>query len=288
MPPPGPLVENSGWEPVTPGIGPAAASGDCAAVPAAFDASGWEPVASVRCGSLNDGAGELESGWEPVPAPRQEESLTVEPTPTPRDDTPSPDHGRHFDSKRTERHSNLSHSGSRPEGHGKSLLPESVDEAKEPEGEGSGGAWWKGVTLQQAGPVVRHTSLQAAGAPDVEAARHRRRREDSECTAGLRDPAGVLRRLPGIVPRTRDLFCALRRARATNACLQGLHRAGGPTPTRPPPPPGAIAAARRDFARCMGVLPVDAERHHPAAPWRFELFRALADRLGDSDREVPE
>ena len=150
-----------------------------------------------------------------------------------------------------------------------------------------GANWWRGVSLQQSGPVVRHASLQTKGAPDAEAARVRRRREDKECTAGLRNPADAIRRLPGSITLTRDLFCCLRRARTVNPDLQGLHRAGGPEPSRAPPRDQSVACARREFGRCLDVMPGDAEAHHPAAPWRHMLFGALAARLNDPDQEVP-
>ena len=153
-----------------------------------------------------------------------------------------------------------------------------------------GGAhWWRGVVLQQSGPVVRHASLQTAGDPDTEDSRVRRRREDRLCTAGLRGPAGAIRRLPGTVALTRDLFCCLRRARAKNADLQGLHRAGGSQPSRAPPQARSLAAVRREFGRCLDVMPADVESHHPATPWRHALFKALATPradLRDSDLSV--
>ena len=151
----------------------------------------------------------------------------------------------------------------------------------------SGAFWWRRVVLQRAGPVVRHAILQNEASPDAEASRTRRHREDSECTAGLRDPAGALRRLPGSIERTRDLFCIVRRARAASSVLQGLHLAGGSSPSRPPPTERVISEVRRHFATCLGITPACAELHHPAAPWRYELFRALAELWGDSDQEVP-
>ena len=151
----------------------------------------------------------------------------------------------------------------------------------------SGGSWWRGVTLQQSGPVVRHVARQAPEDPEEESARARRRREDQRCTAGLRNPASALRRLPGVVARTREVFCALRRARAVNPDLCGLHRAGGAAPSREPPTDRSLAALRRVVAFSLNVSAQDAETRHPAAPWRYELFRAVAGLLADSDQSVP-
>ena len=89
-----------------------------------------------------------------------------------------------------------------------------------------GGEWWRSVQFQAEGPVVRHASL----VDDPEAAettRARLRREDRDCTAGLRGAAALVARAPEQVELTRTLLDSLRRARATNPALQCLHLAGG-------------------------------------------------------------
>ena len=141
--------------------------------------------------------------------------------------------------------------------------------------------------MQTCGPIVRHATLQGE-TPDAESKRTRQRREDQACTAGLRNPAGVLHKLPHIVPATRSLVTWLRRARARDPTLQRLSRAGGPSPDRPPPTEEAVAAVRRDVAGGLGILPAEAERSHPAAPWKHELFRALGALVRDPDEEVAE
>ena len=151
----------------------------------------------------------------------------------------------------------------------------------------SGPDWWRSVRLQTEGPVIRHAALLPDPAAE-ETAKARVRREDSDCTAGLRSAATVVARSPELIHQTRAICDSLRRARAMNPALQSLHLAGGPSPVRPPPPERAIAAVRLQLARCLdGVLPEDAERRHPASPWRWALFAALAGHLGDSDTEVP-
>ena len=86
---------------------------------------------------------------------------------------------------------------------------------------------------------------------------------------------------------TRDLLDSLRRARGFNSSFQLLHLAGGSSPTRPPPSDASISELRRKFSRCLpGDLPVDADMRHPASPWRWSLFDALATMTDDPDRAV--
>ena len=90
-----------------------------------------------------------------------------------------------------------------------------------------------------------------------------------------------------MIERSRDLCGVLRRARGFNPALQQLHRAGGPDPTRKPPPESAIAALRLQLARCFdGMMPSDTLEHHPASPWRWAFFRALAEHFEDEDKEI--
>ena len=147
--------------------------------------------------------------------------------------------------------------------------------------------WWRSVHLQIEGPIVRHVSL-TQGAEELESRRARQRREDAASTAGLRGTAEVIRRHPAWVEHSRDICARLRRARGRCTALQGLHHAGGPNPTREPPPAEAIAVVRRELALCFDDLsPADVERHHPASPWRWSLFKAMADRFEDPDTEIP-
>lgn len=149
-----------------------------------------------------------------------------------------------------------------------------------------GGDWWRGVRLQETGPIIRHALLTAA-APDEESRRSRFRREDLACTAGLRNPARIVARQPHLIAGTRALTAALVQARLASANLQSLHLAGGSTPSRQPPTEECVDRARQDFAAALGVSAAGAAATHPASPWRYQLFGALAARLGDTDAAVP-
>ena len=90
-----------------------------------------------------------------------------------------------------------------------------------------------------------------------------------------------------LIEVTRELLDSLRRARGFNSSFQLLHLAGGSSPTRPPPTEASISELRRKFSCWLpGVLPADADMRHPASPWRWALFDALATLTEDPDQEV--
>ena len=138
------------------------------------------------------------------------------------------------------------------------------------------------VQLQEEGAVLRHVSRQGT---DVAAPRQKdaRRAEGSICTAGLRNPARWLAQHPEVA---RSVGQALLAARAKDPALRSLHLAGGENPGRVPPPAESIAAARASVAAAVGLQRGEAEGHHSASPWRFNLFRACLALMRDSDHAV--
>ena len=69
--------------------------------------------------------------------------------------------------------------------------------------------------------------------------------------------------------------------------LQGLVGACGPEPSRPPPSEDLILELRRRIARKLKVNVQQADAHHPASPWRFELVRRIMVLAKDPDVHVP-
>ena len=145
--------------------------------------------------------------------------------------------------------------------------------------------WWQLVRLQRTGPVVRQAvAIQDDRDPDSE--REKRRRENATCTAGLRSPAALLSRRPELTSSTRGLARTLMHLRASTPELQGLHLAGGAQPRRPPPSAASVSRARATIATALGLDPTSAELHHPAAPWRHQLVKAVLTLMNDADLEV--
>ena len=145
--------------------------------------------------------------------------------------------------------------------------------------------WWQLVRLQRTGPVVRQAvAIQDDRDPDSE--REKRRRENATCTAGLRSPAALLSRRPELTSSTRGLARTLMHLRASTSELQGLHLAGGAQPRRPPPSAASVSRARATIASALGLDPTSAELHHPAAPWRHQLVKAVLTLMNDADLEV--
>ena len=139
-----------------------------------------------------------------------------------------------------------------------------------------------GARLQTDGVVSRHHS----GGPSGPSESDRRLAEDAACTAGLRNPRRLLSSWSELVGTMRLVMASLLKARCRSQSLQDLYRAGGASPARQPPEAAAIAAVRADVAAALGVSPGAAELTHPASPWRYQLFRALASRSGDPDQAV--
>ena len=117
--------------------------------------------------------------------------------------------------------------------------------------------------------------------------RVRQRKDDDESTAGARNAASVVARMPATLSAMAEVRRSLLMTIKAFPALQNLHRACGPEAARQPPSQGAVALARRRVCRALGIAAEEGELHHPASPLRYGLFQALVDATGDCDRAPP-
>ena len=101
-----------------------------------------------------------------------------------------------------------------------------------------------GPTLHSQGPVHRHA---ARGVP-VHNPRERRRQEDAECRAGMRDAAKLAETWPQLWDAMGPVGQVIARARSQDADLQGLRGALGADPCRAPPAEGTLRRLRVQVA----------------------------------------
>ena len=74
--------------------------------------------------------------------------------------------------------------------------------------------------------------------------------------------------------------------RASSPSMQGLAMALGSSPTRPPPSPRMVSSLRRKVAKAIGLTKKQAEKHHPASTWRYEIVKQVMDAANDPDKWV--
>ena len=83
----------------------------------------------------------------------------------------------------------------------------------------------------------------------VEARKARQRREDDECTAGARNPAAIVPRMPKTLEVMGRIRVALIQAVRSTPGLRDCHLACGPAPQRAPPSASDVDVARRAVCR---------------------------------------
>ena len=117
----------------------------------------------------------------------------------------------------------------------------------------------------------------------MEARRARQRREDDECTAGARNPAAIVPRMPKTMEVMSRVRVALFHAMRSTPGLRNCHWACGPAPRRAPPTDADVDVARRAVCTALGIEAERADRHHPASPLRYELFQVLTEATEEQD-----
>ena len=139
------------------------------------------------------------------------------------------------------------------------------------------------VGLISSGRVLRHRDRGES----PESRRQRHLREDAASTAGARNPADVVIRMPSTLAVMSKVRVALLSAMDTYPALRNLHRACGSPPARTPPSDRAVKQARAMVCRAIGLEPADGERHHVSSTLRYGLFEALVEATGDRDKAPP-
>ena len=142
----------------------------------------------------------------------------------------------------------------------------------------------EGVRMTEHGVVHRH---RERGEVEV-GARERKRVEDSECSAGMRNPADLAAYWPQLWRAMKPIRDVLEEARSDNVDLQNLTEACGESPNREPPSEDSVAHVRSRLEARMGVAEGTFEAHHRFSPLRFGLFRWMQSQAGDPDTQVAE
>ena len=138
------------------------------------------------------------------------------------------------------------------------------------------------VTTISDGRVRRHIDrgLTATSLAEV------RKTEDLACLAGMRNPHQVVGRWPQLSQAMHPVYLALRGFLQRTPGAQNLWRACGDNTRVRPPSPELVTAAREEVAMALGLSFGEAEEHHSASPWKFNLVRQVVERSADPDTHI--
>ena len=115
-----------------------------------------------------------------------------------------------------------------------------------------------------------------------------RAEEDLICSAGMRNPARVVRAWPRLQEAMQPVREALRAARAIDQDLANLADACGLAPTRAPPSEEAIGRARAAVVEALGLPAEAGQGRHAASDIRFGMVEAVLRHTGDPDVALAE
>ena len=118
--------------------------------------------------------------------------------------------------------------------------------------------------------------------------RETRSAEDRRCTAGMRNPAGLIDQWPGLWEGMEPVRQALSQFLQEHPEAKFLALACGASPQRAPPTPELVLVLRRHLATALGLDPDRIDDHHPASPLRFRLFQHILAATKDPDLAVGE
>ena len=138
------------------------------------------------------------------------------------------------------------------------------------------------VRATSQGRVRRH----ALRGEDAESKKERRRREDLDSQAGMRNPADLVSTWPRLWQTMVPIKKVLEDMWHEHDELRDLAEACGKEPSRQPPSDGVLREVRAKVAAVLGVDESKVEKHHPASPWRFEVVRQVQKLSGDPDVEL--
>ena len=136
------------------------------------------------------------------------------------------------------------------------------------------------VTLAQEGRKAKRHRIRG---PTESSKRELRETENQECLAGMRNPVTALREWPSLIEAVADVGQLLRHKISRAPSFQGLAGCCGASPSRGPPSETMLALLRNQVEEVLGLPRGAAAKHHPAAPWRFEIIRAIQRRCADPD-----
>ena len=133
------------------------------------------------------------------------------------------------------------------------------------------------VEVITSGRVKRHADRGETAA----SAREVRDAEDAASFAGARNAAEVIARWPlyaEVMRPIREVLLA-----AVKSMTDLWHQVGalGKKPKRKPPTDVTIWLVRKRLAPVLGLSHQDADAHHPASPWRYNLVRAVTAATDD-------
>ena len=138
------------------------------------------------------------------------------------------------------------------------------------------------VRATSQGRVRRHTLR----GDDPESQKERRRREDLDSRAGMRNPADLVTVWPKLWQTMQPIKEVLEAARAEYEDLREITSACGKEPSRQPPSEETLVALRGRLAAALKMDAHELEHHHPASPWRFNLARRVQRDASDPDTEL--
>ena len=101
-------------------------------------------------------------------------------------------------------------------------------------------------------------------------------RNPAEATRDLVRRWWILRPLTKVILNFRDCHPA----------CQNLTDCVGTNPDRQPPGQGVLLELRAQIGRQLGLSRSQSDEHHPASPWRFNLFHEVLARTDDMDAYV--
>ena len=84
----------------------------------------------------------------------------------------------------------------------------------------------------------------------------------------------------------RPIRAVIESCREKNTDLQNLKDACSSSPSRPPPSPSSISELRKAVAAELGLSRRQADKHHEASPWRYNLVREVLTRAEDPDHFI--
>ena len=141
-----------------------------------------------------------------------------------------------------------------------------------------------GVDLTTEGRKVKRHRLRG---PTLVGNKELKEDENQKCLAGMRNPASVLRAWPSLVPAMAELGEFLKEKIEKVPSFQGLSGCCGAEPSRPPPSETLLDLLRNQVEEILGLPRGAGKLHHPAAPWRYEIIKAVQQACDDPDVVLP-
>jgi len=138
------------------------------------------------------------------------------------------------------------------------------------------------VRTVASGPVRRHIDRGEDPASKAET----RQAEDHASRAGMRNAALVVENWPQLGAAMAPVFTALKTFHDSTPEARGLWRACGRSAPRPPPAEATVTAARKAVATALHLTYNEAEAHHDAASWRYNIVRRVGSLAEDPDVHI--